>query len=166
MVASLVFFAIKYSPEIPERIIFSYNNDGSARSQVPGSSIYLMAIFYSFLYLLNYIIFVAYKKIKLKNQKDFEKLDSESKKPVYSLVKESIFAIVFVLGLIINYIQLSILGFALNIVKSFYFIPLGFLFMFSIVLIMFYQKHLTKKIEKLINENKAKIDIKKGKNAG
>ncbi len=160
LVVFTVLISTYYYPKLPSKIAVVTRDDGSIATKWNSSSLYILSLIYVSIFLATLLIFKFYDKIKFKNKPEFEKLFVVSgREPVNNLIKESIFAIAFFLGLCILYLQVEIVKLGLQAKGRIRLIPLAFIFLLFLVSAFYYNK----KIEKLA---KAMIDSIKGSGTG
>ena len=146
-----IYLWMTYLPEIPDTIALGRDADGSITARVPSKSIWILPLLFAGIHLIGIFAASSNLKIKFKNKDGFEKSVPEEKRtPVYSLIKESVYMFVLVMGFVILYIQSSLVLLGLEKVKKFHFYPILILFAIFVLVTTFYKKAIDKKAESII----------------
>ncbi len=142
---------LTYLQEMPDRIAVARDAEGIITARVPSKSIWILPLLFAVIYAIGIFAARAYHKIKFNHKDEFESIVAEEKRlPVYILIQESISVFIFILGIIIFYIQLTLVLLGLEKIKTFSFYPILILFVSFVLFTALYKKKIDKRAETLI----------------
>ncbi len=154
VLAFSVLLSFYYYPKLPSDIAVRTREDGSIATRWSSFGLYILSMIYVSIFLVTLLVFKIYDKVTFKNKKKFEKQVSiENQGPVYDLIKESVFAISFFLGLCILYLQVEIVKLGLGKPNNIRLIPLALIFLLFLFTAVFYNKKIEKNVSQILEKN-------------